>query len=301
MSDAVPQARAIEVGGLEVRYGDVVALRGADLAVGPGRVCGLVGINGAGKTTLLKAVLGLVRPVAGTVRIEGKDPAVARRAGTIAYVPQAEDVDWDFPLSVRDVAAMGRFAQQGPLRSPRPADRAAVEAALGRVGLSDLATRQIGALSGGQRKRAFVARAIAQDARILLLDEPFAGVDTATQEELTTLLRELAATGVTALVSTHDLTSVPALCDEVALVARTVVLHDTPEVALRPESLARVFGVAVGSASRTPADDGVPPPADDGARVLADASAPPPIDDGAPVLADDAAPPAATRRPEERS
>ncbi|MDQ2625281.1 MAG: metal ABC transporter ATP-binding protein [Actinomycetota bacterium] len=242
---AAPGSPAVEIRGLEVRYGEILALHDAHLAVAPGRVCGLVGMNGAGKTSLLRSVLGLTRPVSGVVLVDGAPPAAARRAGTVAYVPQSEDVDWDFPLCVLDVVSTGRYAHQGPLRRARPADREAVASALARVGLAGLSDRQIGALSGGQRKRAFVARAIAQDARLLLLDEPFAGVDTATQEDLTTLLRELAASGATVLVSTHDLESVPALCDEVALVAGTVVDHGPPGRLLEAASLARAFGRAV--------------------------------------------------------
>jgi len=233
---------AVSVQHLRVRHGEVIALDDTDLEVAPGRVCGLVGMNGAGKTSLLRAVLGVLTPVAGRVLIDGAPPAAARRAGAVAYVPQAEDVDWDFPLSVRDVVTTGRYARLGPLRRTRPADRAAVAEALERVGMAELAERQIGALSGGQRKRAFVARALAQGARLLLLDEPFTGVDLATQSELTALLRELAAAGATVLVSTHDLDSVPALCDEVALVHRTVVDHGPTALMLRPESLARVLG-----------------------------------------------------------
>ena len=236
---------AVEVDRLTVRFGEVLALRDASLAVARGRVCGLVGMNGAGKTTLLKAVLGLVHPAAGTVLIDGAPAAAARRAGSIAYVPQDGEIDKDFPLAVRDVVAGGRYAHLGPTRRARAQDRAAVDEALDRVGLTSLADRQIGALSGGQRKRTFVARAIAQDARLLLLDEPFAGVDTGTQDDLTLVLRELAAAGASVIVSTHDLASAPALCDEVALVARTVVLHDVPDVALRPESLALAFGVGL--------------------------------------------------------
>jgi len=244
---------AVELRGVEVRYGQIVALRETDLAIARGRVCGLVGMNGAGKTSLLKAVLGLTRPVRGTVLIDGADPALARRAGAIGYVPQAEDVDWDFPLSVRDVVSMGRFTGQGPTRRPSAADRAAVDTALERVGLTDLAGRQIGALSGGQRKRAFVARGIAQSAHVMLLDEPFAGVDRTSQDELTILLRQLAADGATVLVSTHDLASAPALCDEVALVRGTVLRHGSPAEVMRPELLAEAFGVPLAPVT-TPAD-----------------------------------------------
>lgn len=232
---------AVRLDGVTVRYGEVLALADASLEVAAGQVCGLVGLNGAGKTTMLKVTLGLVRPEAGSVAVDGGTPAAARRTGSIAYVPQDGEIDKDFPLAVRDVVATGRYAHQGPLRRASATDRAAVDLALERVGLTGLADRQIGALSGGQRKRAFVARAIAQDARLLLLDEPFAGVDTTTQEELTTVLRELAAAGATVLVSTHDIDSVPALCDAVALVAQTVVLHEPPEIALLPESLALAF------------------------------------------------------------
>ncbi len=234
---------AVQVTNVTVRYGEVLALSDASLTVAWGRVCGLVGMNGAGKTTLLTSVLGLVRPHAGEVVLDGGTPAEARRAGLLAYVPQSEDVDWDFPLSVRDVVAMGRYGRQGPTRRARDADRTAVEEALERVGLAELADRQIGALSGGQRKRAFLARAIAQDARLLLLDEPFSGVDQQSQATISVLLRELAAQGRTVLVSTHDLAAARDLCDEIALLLRTVLLHDTPDVALRPENLGRAFGL----------------------------------------------------------
>src|SRR5690606_21312959 len=202
------------------------------------RVTGLIGMNGSGKSTLFKSIIGLVRPAAGQVRLEGADPASARRRGLIGYVPQSEDVDWTFPVSVRDVVRMGRYGQQGPLRRARAADKRAVEEALERVELSDLADRQIGQLSGGQRKRAFVARGIAQGAGILLLDEPFAGVDKRSEATIVRLLRELAADGATVLVSTHDLHALPGLADEAVLLMRKVLMHGDPDEALRPESLA---------------------------------------------------------------
>lgn len=234
---------AIDVRGLTVSYGDVQALDGADLAVAPGRVCGLVGMNGSGKSTLLKSIIGLVRPDRGSVRVDGVPPDRARRHGVLGYVPQSEDIDWDFPLSVRDVVMTGRYGRMGPTRRARTTDRDAVGHALERVELADLADRQIGALSGGQRKRAFVARGIAQGATVLLLDEPFAGVDKRSEATITRLLRELAADGATVLVATHDLHALPGLADEAVLLMRRVLRHGDVAEILRPDNLALAFGL----------------------------------------------------------
>lgn len=234
---------AIDVRGVTVRYGEVRALDGVSLAVEPGRVTGLIGMNGSGKSTLFKTIVGIVRPASGTVRIAGADPASARRRGLIGYVPQSEDVDWSFPVSVRDVVMMGRAGHQGFTRRPRRVDRDAVDEALARVELTELADRQIGRLSGGQRKRAFVARGIAQGAGILLLDEPFAGVDARSEATIVRLLRAVAAEGRTVLVSTHDLHALPRLADEAALLLHRVLFHGPVDEALRPENLARAFGL----------------------------------------------------------
>lgn len=236
---------AIQVRDLTVRYGDVLALDGASLTLGRGTVCGLVGMNGSGKSTLLKAIMGMVRADSGDVLVAGGSPSAARRAGTIGYVPQSEDVDWAFPLSVGDVVMTGRYGYLGFTRRPRAIDREAVAAAMERVGLADLADRQIGALSGGQRKRAFVARGLAQGATVLLLDEPFAGVDKRSEGTMTALLRDLAAEGSTVLVSTHDLHALPSLADEAILFLRRVVMHDATDVVLRPENLGLAFGLDV--------------------------------------------------------
>ncbi|MBD7994618.1 metal ABC transporter ATP-binding protein [Arthrobacter sp. Sa2CUA1] len=238
-------APALELEAVTVRYDDVTALDGVSLTVEPGRVCGLVGMNGSGKSTLFKALMGLLKPAAGEVRIAGLPPAKARKAGLVAYVPQSEDVDWSFPLSVRDVVMTGRYGHMGPSRRPRPADRDAVRDALARVELQDLADRQIGRLSGGQKKRAFVARGIAQGASVLLLDEPFAGVDKRSEATITALLRQLAAEGRTILVSTHDLHALPQLADEAVLLLHRVLAHGTPEEVLQPAQLARAFGLNV--------------------------------------------------------
>ncbi|MFT3877189.1 MAG: metal ABC transporter ATP-binding protein [Propioniciclava sp.] len=235
----------IAVAGLTVRYGPVLALDGVDLEVPSGRVIGLVGVNGSGKSTLFKAIMGMVRPDGGTVAIGGLPPAEARATGLLGYVPQSEDVDWAFPVSVRDVVMMGRYARQGFTRRPTAADRRAVGEAIDRVGLAEYAGRQIGQLSGGQKKRAFVARGIAQGARTLLLDEPFAGVDKRSEATIVRLLRELADDGTTVFVSTHDLHALPRLADEAVLLMRRVLLHASVDQVLRPENLALAFGLDV--------------------------------------------------------
>ncbi|GAA1058285.1 ABC transporter [Agromyces luteolus] len=245
---------ALEVRGITVHYGDVLALDDVSLTLGRGTICGLVGMNGSGKSTLFKAIMGNVRPDRGGVSIGGRSPRQARRAGVVGYVPQSEEVDWSFPLSVHDVVMMGRYGFQGFTRRPRRADREAVAEALDRVELADLADRRIGALSGGQRKRAFVARGLAQGADLLLLDEPFAGVDKRSEATITDLLRELADGGATVLVSSHDLEALPRLADEAILLLRRVLLHGTPDEALRPEQLARAFGLDL--ATGRPTDGG---------------------------------------------
>ncbi|NNH68970.1 metal ABC transporter ATP-binding protein [Nocardia uniformis] len=236
---------AIDVDGVTVHYGDVLALDGVTVTVGTGRICGLVGMNGSGKSTLFKTIMGLTRPDRGSVRINGGTSSKARTSGTLGYVPQSEAVDWSFPLSVRDVVMTGRYGHMGFTRRPRRADREAVAHALDRVELTDLADRQIGQLSGGQRKRAFVARGIAQGATVLLLDEPFAGVDKRSEATITALLRELATDAVTVLISTHDLHALPGLADEAILLNRRVLAHGDPREVLRPERLALAFGMDV--------------------------------------------------------
>lgn len=236
---------AVRVDEVTVHYGEVLALDGVSLTLAAGRVHALIGVNGSGKSTLFKTIMGVLRPDSGTVAINGGTPAQARKSGLIGYVPQSESVDWAFPLSVRDVVMTGRYGQLGFTRRPRRADHEAVAAALARVELTDLADRQIGQLSGGQRKRAFVARGIAQHARVLLLDEPFAGVDKPSEATITRLLRELAADGVTILISTHDLAAVPALADEALLLMRRVLARGEPAEVLKPENLALAFGLDV--------------------------------------------------------
>ncbi len=236
---------AIAVKAATVHYGDVLALDSATMSIDAGQVCGLIGMNGSGKSTLFKAIMGLIQLDRGSVLIDGDPPAQARKSGVVGYVPQGEDVDWDFPLSVRDVVMMGRYGRQGWTRRPSRVDQQAVDEALDRVELTDLAARQVGALSGGQRKRAFVARGIAQGATIMLLDEPFAGVDKRSEATISTLLRSLSAEGRTILISTHDLHTLPDLCDEAILLMKKVLLQGIPSEVLKPDNLALAFGLDV--------------------------------------------------------
>ncbi|MGO1316438.1 MAG: metal ABC transporter ATP-binding protein [Cellulomonadaceae bacterium] len=236
---------AISVRDVTVHYGEVLALDHATLDIQAGRVCGLVGMNGSGKSTLFKTIMGLLRPDSGTVRVSGENPAKARKSGIVGYVPQSEDVDWAFPLSVRDVVMTGRYGHMGFTRHAKKADHEAVDQALERVELTEYANRQIGQLSGGQKKRAFVARGIAQGATILLLDEPFAGVDKRSEATITRLLRDLADDGATILVSTHDLHALPNLADETILLMRRVLMHGDPDEVLQPDNLALAFGLDV--------------------------------------------------------
>jgi manganese/iron transport system ATP-binding protein len=218
------------------------ALRDASFHLEGGTICALVGVNGSGKSTLFKALMGFVKPVHGWVTVNGEGIRKAQKRSWVAYVPQAEDVDWTFPVSIYDVVMMGRYGHMGLLRIPRTADRDAVRIALERVGLWELRDRQIGELSGGQKKRAFVARAIAQGGRIILLDEPFTGVDARTEEDIIALLRELRSSGSLILVSTHNLGSVPEFCDRVVLVNRTVLACGPTEEVFTPENLMAAFG-----------------------------------------------------------
>jgi manganese transport system ATP-binding protein len=206
-------------------------------------VTGLVGMNGAGKSTLFGAIMGTVPVASGRILIDGEDPSRVRRRGTLACVPQGEAIDAAFPVSVADVVMMGRYGRMGLTRRPRAADRRAVAEALERVELADLAARPIGRLSGGQRRRAFVARGLAQGARTLLLDEPFAGVDKRSEALIVAVLRELAADGCTVLVSSHDLQALPALADTAVLLRRRLLFHGPVAEALEPAMLARAFGL----------------------------------------------------------
>ena len=220
----------------------LTALHNASFEIPRGTITALVGVNGSGKSTLFKAIMGFIPTARGEIRLLGKTVKEALAANLVAYVPQAEEVDWAFPVLVEDVVMMGRYGHMGFLRRPSKADYAAVAAALGRVGMSDFRKRQIGELSGGQRKRVFLARSIAQDGQVILLDEPFTGVDVKTEERIITLLRELRDEGRVMLVSTHNLGSVPEFCDRTVLVKGTVLAYGPTATTFTHDNLERAFG-----------------------------------------------------------
>jgi len=218
------------------------ALWNASFEIPRGTVTALVGVNGAGKSTLFKAIMGFVPAAKGEITILGKSVREALSQNLVAYVPQSEEVDWDFPVLVEDVVMMGRYGHMGFLRRAGAADHAAVDLALSRVNMQDFRHRQIGELSGGQRKRVFLARALAQDGQVILLDEPFTGVDVKTEEQIVALLRELRDEGRVMLVSTHNLGSVPEFCDRTVLVKGTVLSYGPTETTFTRENLERAFG-----------------------------------------------------------
>lgn len=223
----------LRVEAASVVLGGRLALEDASLAVEGGELVGLIGPNGAGKTTLLRAALGLVPLASGAV-------SVASRPG---YVPQRHEFAWDFPIDIAGAVLTGRTRAIGWLRRPRPADREAAERALELTGLTGLARRPIGELSGGQRQRVLVARALAAEPQILLLDEPFTGVDVPTQELLNRLFRQLTAEGRALLMTTHDLAAAARTCDRVVLINRTVVAEGGPELLAEPDQMLRAFGL----------------------------------------------------------
>jgi len=220
----------------------VRALTDASFEIPQGTVAALVGVNGAGKSTLFKAIMGFLPLSSGTITLLGQPVRSAQKAGLIAYVPQAEEVDWTFPVLVDDVVMMGRYSHMGLLRRPKTPDHMAVDRALARVGMTDYRRRQIGELSGGQRKRVFLARALAQDAQVILLDEPFTGVDVQTEEAIINLLRDMRDEGRVMLVSTHNLGSVPEFCDQTVLVKGTVIAYGPTETTFTQAHLERAFG-----------------------------------------------------------
>jgi manganese/iron transport system ATP-binding protein len=218
------------------------ALRDVSFSIPQGTITALVGINGSGKSTLFKAIMSFVPLAQGKVQVLGMSGTEALSRNLISYVPQSEDVDWNFPVLVEDVVMMGRYGHMNWLRIPSANDHAMVEAALERVNMSDFRKRQIGELSGGQKKRVFLARALAQEGQVILLDEPFTGVDVRTEEQIISLLRELRDEGRVMLVSTHNLGSVPEFCDRAVLINRTILAHGLTAEVFTRTNLEKAFG-----------------------------------------------------------
>ncbi|MBW0367452.1 manganese/iron ABC transporter ATP-binding protein [Ensifer adhaerens] len=237
------QGSGIRVAGATVTYRNGLrALRDASFEIPTGTITALVGVNGSGKSTLFKAIMGFARLSRGEIAILGLSVPDALKKNLVAYVPQAEEVDWNFPVLVEDVVMMGRYGHMNMLRIPKKVDHEAVEAALARVGMSDYRKRQIGELSGGQKKRVFLARALAQDGKVILLDEPFTGVDVKTEDAIIRLLIGLRDEGRVMLVSTHNLGSVPEFCDRTVLLKNTVLAYGPTETTFTRENLELAFG-----------------------------------------------------------
>lgn len=236
------EAGSIRIEQVAVNLGGKQVLHDIDLAAAPGDLLAVLGPNGAGKTTLLRTMLGLIRPAHGRVEIAGAAPGRAWRK--VGYVPQRHEFAWDFPISVADVVMSGRTRHIGWLRRPGREDHVAVRDALRTAGMADLARRTVGELSGGQRQRVLIARALATRPSVLLLDEPFTGVDMPTQELLTDLFCRLSGQGTTVVMTTHDLAQAMATADRVVLVNRTVVADSTPEQLRDPDMWMRAFGVS---------------------------------------------------------
>ena len=218
------------------------ALRNASFEIPNGTITALVGVNGAGKSTLFKALMGFIPPATGEINILGMSVKNALKKNIVAYVPQAEEVDWSFAVLVEDVVMMGRYGHMGFLRNPKKADLQSVTSALERVDMINFRHHQIGELSGGQRKRVFLARALAQNGQVVLLDEPFTGVDVQTEEAIIQLLREMRDEGKIILVSTHNLGSVPEFCDRSILVKQTILAHGPTDTTFTRENLELAFG-----------------------------------------------------------
>lgn len=233
--------RALEVDDLTVHLGGRRVLHDISLRIDTGDFVGLIGPNGAGKTTLLRSILGLLRTESGRVDVDGRTGAQAR--SRIGYVPQRHEFAWEFPISVEDAVMTGRIRRIGWLRRPGVTDFDAVAEALERVQMDHLRERPVGELSGGQRQRVLVARALALRPRLLLLDEPFTGLDMPTQELLICLFRELAAEDKAVLMTTHDLLGAMHECSRLCLINRTIIADGTPSALNDPEIWMRAFDV----------------------------------------------------------
>ena len=231
---------AVSVSDLSVSYDRKRVLNNVFVDIRPGALCGILGPNGSGKSTLLKTILGLVDDYTGRIEVFGGPVAAARRR--VVYVPQRSEIDFTFPATVRDVVRMGRYPHKRVFQRLTPEDHRRVDAALAELGIANLQHRQIGELSGGQQQRTFLARALAQEADLLLLDEPFVGVDIPTEEKIIGVLRQLSAAGKTLLVVHHDLQAVPDYFDYVILLNQRLIAAGPTETTFTPDNLRAAFG-----------------------------------------------------------
>ena len=238
-SKAMTSQPAIEISNLTVSYGPVPALLDVSVKIPEGSLVGIIGPNGSGKSTFIKAILGFVKPDVGEVKIFGQ--SAERAKGRVAYVPQRGSVDWDFPITVREVAMMGRYGSVPWYRDFSRHDYQIANEALEKVRMSEFADRQIGQLSGGQQQRVFMARAMAQGAEILLLDEPFAGVDAATERAILDVLSQTKKAGRTLLVVHHDLTTAAEYFDRLLLLKQRLFAYGPPQAVLHPRLLSEVY------------------------------------------------------------
>ena len=218
------------------------ALHDASCQIPDGSITALLGVNGSGKTTLFRSIMGILKINSGKIIINGQSPEIAIKNNLISYVPQYDDIDWDFPILVKDVVMMGRYSYMNFMRKPNPVDYKIVDESLKKVGMDDLNNRQIGELSGGQKKRVFIARALAQESKILLLDEPFTGVDSKTQETILELIKQERDKNKIILISTHDLNIVPEICDRTILINKTVQVEGLTQDVFTKENLVNTFG-----------------------------------------------------------
>ena len=219
-----------------------VGLKNASFKVNLGSIAALVGVNGAGKSTVFKSIMGILPCDSGRIRIFGQPVKKALRSNIVSYVPQAEDVDWNFPVLVNDLVMMGRYGQMNWLRLPSSEDKRQVSMALELVGMDDFSMRQIGELSGGQRKRVFLARALAQKSKLILLDEPFSGVDLKTEDKIIEVLKDIKKKGALIVVATHNLGSVQQFCDHTILVKETILAHGPTKTTFNRRNLELAFG-----------------------------------------------------------
>lgn len=233
---------SIEVNNLSVVYNDgFVAIEDINFKLTQGTICALIGMNGSGKSTLFKSIMGLVKPSSGEVKLANTSINSALKQNIVSYVPQSEEIDWNFPISVWDTVMMGRYGYMNFLRIPKEEDKQKVLSALKEVGMEGFSHKQIGELSGGQKKRVFIARALAQESKIVLLDEPFTGIDVKTEMSIMEILKKLRAKGCLILISTHNLGTIQDFCDQVILLNRKLLAYGSTKQVFTKENLEIIF------------------------------------------------------------